>query len=278
MICIEENSHSLSDFQTCEYRYRYSVIDLLSTPDEKYPFQRGSGVAKYLFYWYTARQKRYTWDKLKRLEWKLLTRMTKDKAFINNEKQEDDTLHIMSRMKGYFEKYRTESYRVIGVEKGFTEVLYENKNVLFTYSGRPDLVVDFGEQGIGPIDHKTESRRSDLTLFQNQFLGYCWATKSRFGMINYVGLQKDSKDNEVLRRVFFSFTDEQIEKWREDTIRWYYRIMYSRINKNYLRSWRCDGKYSVCPYYSLCTSSSQNEEKMRVNRDYVKLEERYRSW
>jgi len=275
---LELNSHALSYFQNCEMRYKYSNVDLLVQREEYYPFKRGAGIARYLAIWYLAKKKNYSAEKMKRLEWFLFKRMAASSAFINTKYSEDDRMDIAARVKAYFNKYRTENYPIIAVEEGFSKILFENKDVLFVYSGRPDLVVDFGKFGIGPIDHKTESRESNIAPFNNQFVGYCWALGANFGLVNYIGLQKDFKDDSVLRRKAFSFTNAQIAKWRNDTISWYNRIMKSIVSKNYTRSWNCEGKYGTCLYHNICISGSPKEELIKIKRDFKTSERVYRSW
>jgi PD-(D/E)XK nuclease superfamily len=279
-LCLELNSHSLSHFQACEKRFYFSEISLLVSKGEYYPFKRGSGIAKYLSYWYSAQKKKYSSEKLRAFEKRLFNRMAKSSEFFNSWKNEDDALHIASRLMGYFSKYREENLPVIAVEKGFSKILYEDSHVLFVYSGRPDLVVDYGTPGpgIGPMDHKSESRENDIFYFNNQFIGYCWAINAHYGQVNYIGLQKDKKDNEVLRRTSFSFTTAQIERWRNDTIEWYHKVLWARRNKKFLRSWNCSGKYGTCLYSSLCTSGSRNEELIKIKRDFRKLDQPYKSW
>lgn len=276
---LELNSHSLSYYQQCEQRYDFEQIKLLQINEEYYPFKRGAGISRALAIWYLAKQKNYQSKKLEKLEEFLFKKMAKSDAFFNEKYKTNDRMHIASRIIGYFNKYRNEGYSVIAVEKGFSKILYEDDNVLFTYSGRPDVILDFGKGfGIGPMDHKSESRRNDLTKFNNQFVGYCWALNSNVGVINYIGLQKDAKDNEVLRRESFTFTNEQIERWKDDTIKWYHRIARSIINNSFIRSWHCDGKYGVCKYHNLCISGSAAEELIKIERDFIKLPEPYKSW
>lgn len=275
---LELNSHSLSHIQMCEKRYQYEEISLLRDKREYYPFKRGAGISKYLAYWYMARKKGYVDNKLMDFEFRLMKRMAHDNSFVNINYGTDDKLHISSRLMGYFNKYRNETYKPVAIEKPFTKIIYEDNNVLFAYSGRPDLILDYGQFGVGPMDHKSESRESNIATFNNQFAGYCWATNARIGMVNYIGLQLDSKDNKVLRREAFTFTESQLNRWKSDTIEWYFRAMHSIVNKKFLRSWRCEGKYSLCTYYKLCTSGSRNEERIKIKRDYIKIDKPYQSW
>ena len=276
--CLELNSHSLSDYQMCEKRFQYNFINNYQSKETHYPFKRGAAIAKYLFYWYEARLRRYDNNKLRAFEDKLFKRMIKDDSFYDPKWEQDDKLLIASRLMGYFNKYRNETYQIISVEKGFSKVIFENEYSYFIYSGRPDLVVDFGRYGIGPIDHKSESRENNLASFQNQFVGYCWAIGSQIGLVNYIGLQKDFKEGDILRRTFFTFTPSQINKWKSDTIKWYRKIAQSVANKDFTRSWRCEGKYGICMYYAVCTAGTEKEELIQLERNFNKAEKPYRSW
>ena len=198
---------------------------------------------------------------------------------MNERMDQDDRAFIGSRLIGYFNKYRCEKWPVISVEKGFSKTIYEDKYVHFIYSGRPDVVLDYGQNvGIGPMDHKSESRESDIAPFNNQFVGYLWALNANFGIINYIGLQQNPKEGDIFRRKSFHFTDNQIAKWQSDMIEWYYAVRMAIAKKKFMRSWRCEGKYGTCLYHTLCTSGTKNEEKMKIKRDFVKLEQPYRSW
>lgn len=267
------NSHSLSAFQNCEEQYKLSEITEIELDRPYYPFVKGALISKVMEIWYLAKQRDYTVEELEKLEMFLFKKVVRNKGL-----NEGDGLAIGSRLMQYFEKYRNENYKIITVEKGFSKVLYEDNHVLFVYEGRPDLVVDFGKKfGHGPIDHKSESRRFDLYTFQNQFMGYCWAMDATLGLINYIGLQTDGKDGDVLRRETFNFTQPQLEQWKEDTIKWYHRIMRSIVSKSFTRSWNCEGKYSICQYHKICEQPKEHMKLYKI-RDFYRHRDKHRSW
>lgn len=288
---LELNSHSLSYYQQCEKRFKFSERDLLTMKGDYYPFKRGEGIARFLALWYKAKRRKYSIKRLEQFEDKLFKIMMRSPYFKNSKSEinfktrkrqtvliDDDNLHIASRLMAYFNKYRHEKYPIIAIEQGFSKIIYEDKYTIFSYSGRPDLVLDYGRFGIGPMDHKSESRANDIFKFNNQFAGYTWALDAKVGIVNYIGLQTDLKDGDVLRRDAFTFTENQINRWKSDTIEWYFRILHSIVNKKFIRSWRCEGKYGACLYSSLCTSGTRKEELIKIKRDFKKLEKPYRSW
>lgn len=276
---LELNSHSLSYFQKCEKLFDYKQIQCLEPKGEYYPFKRGAGISKILQLWYMAKAKGYTGQKLEDIEWFLLTKGKRSNAFINTKWNEDDRLFITSRLMGYFNKYRGENYKIIAIEKGFSKTIYEDSNVHFIYSGKPDIVMDFGSvYGIGPMDHKSEGRKNDLYEFNNQMLGYCWSIGANFAIYNYIGLQKDAKDGDVLRREPIYFSNGQIKQWQQDTVKWFFRAMQSIVNKSYLRSWNCQGQYSVCEMHSICERYTPIGRENRIKSDFNILPEPYKSW
>ena len=276
---LELNSHSLSDFQHCEQKFKFSEIDALTPKGEYYPFKRGSAISRYLALWYTAKKKEFSPDRMAKLEFQLFKKMARSPSFKNLNTGKNDGYLIGGRLTEYFNKYRNEKLKVIAVEQGFSKIIHEDDNYLFIYSGKPDLVVDFGPNyGIGWLDHKSESRESNIAKFNNQFLGYSWALSSLVGMINYVGLQNDSRDGSVLRREAVGYNQGEIDRWREDTTSWFYRVAETIQKRSFLRGWRCDTKYGLCPFYNLCTSGSVNEESLKIEREFVRLEAPYKSW
>jgi len=267
------NSHSLSYYQKCEKLYEYTTIRNLEQIEEIYPFTRGSLISKILELWYRAKKLSYSKERLEDLEFKLYKIVFRSKSL-----KEDDRTLISARLQEYFEKYRLETYKVIAVEKGFSKILYEDDYVLYIYEGKPDLVVDFGPNlGIGPIDHKSESRRNDIYPFNNQILGYCWSMDSKIGMYNYIGLQNDDQNGKVLRRETLTFSENQINQWRDDTIQWFHRILRSLNSKNYLRSWNCQGVYGVCSFSKVCEMPTENGKLVKI-KNLFKEREPYRSW
>ena len=276
---LELNSHSLSNFQLCERKFSLSEIETLTPKGDYYPFKRGSGISRYLSIWYLAKKRGYSDARMSKLEFQLFKKMARSKAFINSATGKKDNYLIAGRLSEYFSKYRNEKLGIISVEEGFSKVIYEDSSNLFIYSGRPDLVVDFGPNfGIGFMDHKSEARAYDIAPYNNQFLGYAWALNSLNGMINYIGLQSESNQGSVLRRQAIGYSLNEVNRWAADTIEWFKRIADSIKSGKYLRSWRCDTKYGMCQFYPICTSGSQNEEVMKMERDFIRLGNPYRSW
>jgi|GEM_PF-7121272 hypothetical protein len=268
------NSHSLSYFQRCEQYYKYQCIDNLEQKEEYYPFTKGAFVSKILELWYRAKKLKYSLKRMEELEFKLFKALHKFKGFKNG-----DNLLIASRVQLYFEKYRHEKYKkVIAVEAGFSKVLYEDNYVLYIYEGRPDLVVELPDNmGLAVVDHKTETMRANIYHYNNQAMGYLWAIGCNTGLYNYIGLQKDAKDGDVLRREAFTFTNAQIEQWRQDTIMWYNRIINSTVNNKFLRSWNCSSKYGNCFFTDVCEAPNERVKLIQIEKNFKKGMP-YKSW
>lgn len=248
------NSHSLSSFQRCPKSHEYTDIIKLEPRKDYRPFKRGGVITLALANYYEGL----------RLEQNKVDLITNIHQFIatHSDLSEEDQGLISTRFLRYCKYYKNETLGTIAIEKGFSKVIYEDKFVYFAYEGTPDLVGYYPSIPILVMDHKSESRKSDIYTFNNQFLGYCFGVGTEIGQINYFGLQETGKPEEWFRRTTIDFKKEQIDAWKADTIKWFYRIAQARKSKDFLRTHQCEGKYGVCQFHKLCEIT---EEKFRLD-------------
>ena len=152
---------------------------------------------------------------------------------------------------------------VYAVEEPFSRVIYErpdSENVVgvqILYEGIVDLVASLPNTGPMVWDHKTEARRSDVSIMANQFAGESWAFNSPTVVVNKVGLQTTVKPTEKFRRVMLDYTDELIEEWKIDTIKTILEaVERHRRDSEGSPDWprnrtSCD-KFGSCAYISVC--------------------------
>jgi len=148
-----------------------------------------------------------------------------------------------------------------GVEVPFAKLLYENSQVKFIVEGRIDVLMAFQDPIKGWGDHKTQAQRKDLYGWKPQFLTYAWATGFHYGMVNYIGLQKEYQKNSTFRRDIIEFPQWKIDEW-EKTLKDIFFNIYDGLNcKNqfeYFRNRRnlnsCSGAWesTPCSFCSLC--------------------------
>ena len=170
------------------------------------------------------------------------------KLALESKEVEEVTLTFLS----YCEHYQFERWEVIEVEKPFRLVLYEDAELRIIIQGKIDLIVDTG-QIICPIDHKTESRRSEALALSNQFMLYCFAAKSNNIIINKIGFQKTLPASEKFYREIMSYDDDNLLEWRDEFIFKVRELIgYSEVNWFPHRYTSCSDKYGRCMFTEIC--------------------------
>lgn len=251
---LELDASQLTAFQHCEKHYEYSYVKHLEPKKRFHYFEKGTNIAKMLELFYAARLRGYDQRRVNKLVRFLSERILEHKLL-----DADDALLLSTRFLSYCKYYREERFKVIAVEKPFRKVLYESPNVLFTYTGRPDLIVVQGGE-LMSLDHKTQSREGQIADLSNQHIGYSWAIGSNYFMYNYFGLQTTKDEAKWFKRELLEVSDTLKARWREETIKWYFRIAAARTNKEFDRSYNCDTKYGVCKYIKACAQGTQRAE------------------
>lgn len=284
-LILSADSHALSSYTRCPQEYKYSHIQNLETAQSKAFFDKGTLVHLMLGLYYRLRRRGFAADKAgllvvsKRLpRWIKLFQLSKEEELL-----------ILGRFFEYVQNYQHEDIKPIGIEVGFSEILFENRNFLFIYEGRIDWI---GYEKVGNeyllhfTDHKTRSANYGLDCFKNQFFGYAWMMRKvygkdykNWGKVNYFGLQADktsklSKDDKLFEKVWFHFTDAQIDQWEADTIFWFHRMLQSKVLNNWPRSWQCDRKFGICSFKKICNAATDWEKKLVINSPVFKRNEK----
>ena len=269
------NSHSLSDYQRCPKRYEYNNLIQIEPSATRTVFAIGTYWGKMLEIYYRNCHKSDT------VRDKLVKRMSKCAA--NNEQFDDKDGNMLStRILEYWKRYRNEQVKVLGVEIGFSIILYEDNSHLFIYEGRPDRILSIPDpfnpsrSVICISDDKTRARNVDLLDYNNQINGYLVAAKTNYFMYNYMGKQMDL--TKAFARQIVHRSDTELNKWKQNTIAWYHRILADRISGKFLESLQCEGQYSTCEFISLCNSKDRIEYNAAMNNNFKKRNEERRSW
>lgn len=243
------DSHAISRFQECEAAYEFSNVIKIQTREERRGIDRGTVIATLLEEYYRARKNgELTREKIFEIIAKHLD---------TSELSADDKDLIRFRFMKYYGHYKNENLEIIAVEPetAFSKVIYEDKDYLFIYEGRPDII--FKTPGVNgiiyPADHKSRSQNHSIYFYNNQAMGYCWASRTQHFMYNFFGLQETGGAEKWFERPTKVFTEDQILEWKEDTIEWFHRI--ARTTK-FLRSRRCQGKYGICEFHKLCETTT----------------------
>jgi hypothetical protein len=267
------NSHSLSDYQRCPKRYEFNNLIQLETTASRDVFRIGTYWGKMLEIYY----RQYALlanDKNKKAKLaKLINRMSKC-AFNNEKFKQEDRELLGTRIIMYWKRYQNENIEILGVEVGFSIILYEDKNHLFVYEGRPDRIFKMdnpfnkNEKVLCVCDDKTRARNIDLVDYNNQINGYLIATNTNWFIYNYMGKQLDLK--KAFERQIVYHSQAELEKWKQTTIKWYFKILNDRLNSEFLESMQCTGPYSVCEFLPLCAAKDKIEYEAALNSKFKK--------
>lgn len=258
------DSHGLSDYQHCPRLFSYTQIDNIEPSKQYEPFTRGRVIAKMLEEYYkeklakTLRPASYS---------RIVDEILKPAQLETNKDL------IESRFYSYCHHYKNESWIPLAIEESaaFSRILYEDDEYLFVYEGRPDLVVQLSNIDSTRIvvDNKHQTRHYDLYFYNNQAMGYCWGLEIDFFCYNYFGLQESGGPKDWFRRPSTRFSKFQLEQWKHDTIKWYFAIAR---DVDYLKTWRCEGKYSLCAYHELCEQTLPNVIAIKKEREFKQKE------
>lgn len=286
------DSHALSAYQRCPQEHAYAHIQDLEPAQTVGFYDKGTLVHLMLALYYRLRRRGMNvQDAAMAVATKRFTRFAKTLNLDNA-----DEKHILARFFEYIGYYANECVRPIGIEVGFSEKIFEDKNFLFLYEGRVDWIGYEFIKNMGHTlhftDHKTRSASYELDYFKNQFYGYAWMLRKVYGKdydlwgkVNYFGLQEDKtgsikKEGKLFEKTWFKFSQEQINQWEKDTIWWFHKIAQSRMYKVFPRSWQCDRQFGECAFKKLCKAPiPRDKELVLIGKNYfVKRAKPWSAW
>lgn len=268
-IVITLNSHSLTAFQRCPEAFRISDIEHLRLRRKSFPMARGIAIAEFLERYYNA----IINEQHVGLEVQAIMADIEKLPFT----PEQNGL-ILTRFFAYINAYRNCDFVPLGTEIGFTKCLYEDKYVQFLYEGRIDLLAltrDVPAQKI-VVDHKTTERYEPIYPYNNQVFGYLWAAETELFCYNYIGFQSTYDPAVNYRRISFTMSAAEIEHWRQDTIKTYWRLLSAYHAKSFPRTWQCEGKFK-CEYTHICEKAA-HPQLVQICKDFQYDKQEYKSW
>lgn len=188
----------------------------------------------------------------------------------------------LKQFQEYAYHFAGDGWMALEIEQSFSKKLYEDDDLIILYEGIVDLVADT-PMGVVVVDHKTASRRSEVSDLSNQFLGYCWALDVPRLVVNRIGFQKTLSAKERFQRIIMNYPQGRLDEWQ------YWATYWLKVYAFYLENdvWppnftSCD-KYSGCIFAPVCSRLPEArefimEQKYRVvepwsphTRDYSKL-------
>lgn len=263
------DSQILSAVQRCAQRTDYMFNLDLRLPDKSVYLERGSLIHHFMASGYTYRLKsgnRLDFESCFNQAWP----STKVYAATLKSLEDHDINNVFKSLEQYVELYKFEQMEVLLVENPFAIVLYESEedDLRIVYVGVTDLVTRSGDQ-LKVYDHKSQSRRSDFLLLDDQFEGYCTAAETNVLYVNVVGLQKSVPVAEKMRRIPLSYPPYVLEKWKKHATYWIKQYMVYTMNNEWPENHQGCDKFNTCEYYNLCTSASAESRAWKIQTDYI---------
>ena len=264
MIRVSCSTSRLNTMQMCWKKYDYSYVRSLVPVDKKSYLERGSLIHSFFEHYYREKMN-LRWNDDPTQQGIVIEEATnicrRDSVEMNLTIAETEQFIKVARDNILFRAQ--DGMIVIAVEEPFSRIIYERpdtetrEGVQILFEGKVDLVASLPNTGPMVWDHKTEERRNNYTLMDNQFAGESWAFDSPTVVINRVGLQKTVKPEEKFERVMLDYTTELIQEWQQDTIKTILEAVErhnrdSNGNGNWPRNRTSCNKFGSCSYISVC--------------------------
>ena len=268
------DNYALSNFQSCPAKYDLRMRQRWTARRKGAALGFGGALHHGLAEWYKTGQ-------IKRA---LLAIDEKWPA----ESPEDDyrtKAKCLEVMLDYVKKYPAENFKVIGapdspmIEQTFTlpTGLCLDDGESIEYGGIFDGLIEFAG-AVYVLEHKSTSQLGPYYFEQfkpnNQVTGYIWAsgklTNLRVGgaFINAIGVYKASATR--FERQVTNRSEEDIATWLHNLREWCQLIRNCETKGFWPLNTQSCTMYGRCEYHSVHTLSSQREQELRLENDYVK--------
>lgn len=267
------SSHTLANFRRCPARYLYSdVLGLQYRHRNTQKMDRGTACAKWLETYYVNKMR-----PRKSRERYLIHPLWVKRFVARLGISQQDAVTLLRTMHQYAEYYKDETWVPIGAERGFSQVLYEDSEVLFVYEGRPDLIVlESAAENAAIIvsDHKTQGQKKDYYEFTDQPQSYIWAYGAKKFVYNYINFGSKS---EPFRRVPHIFTQAQIDAWQANAIEQCFELKTAIQKKSFGLKWNCEDKFGICDFHRICEQPKDSVKLFTIKSMFDQRKPR-RSW
>ena len=267
------DSHTVSNFMTCEQLYSFSTLKGFQPSGLNFGLSRGTRMHNALYLFYKAKIARKPFKDcvahgMRYLKW------------VGRSAAPADFLQLVTKYSSYCGLYRNENIQPLAVEKGFSKILYQDKDYLFVYEGRIDFVGRFhNDPQRYWVDHKTEARKEELNPNSFQFLGYSWAMGTTCGLINYIGFQ-ESLGLDSFRRTIVNHRRDLIEEWHKQMIDIYFRIARFHNQGHPVKNRKMCKPYMCrpCAFNEVCAQTHPGKIQALLAKDFTVRSRPWKAW
>lgn len=269
------DSQLLNEFQSCQAKFYYNFIMNVRPLYKPEAFDKGDLLHHMLKFHYKmlkhnqlVRANNLEADKVRIIPYSEIVDICTEKAEKHLLKLDLDVglgHEVIKTYKQYAEYYEADTWQILEVEKPFAKVLYDSEELKIVYCGIIDLLTH-----VAIIDHKSSSRKGNVSILSNQFMGYSWALNVNNVVINKIGFQKTLKPEEKFERPTASYAPDIINEWKNNTIEVAQEMFAALQNVPHMMNRRnytsCD-KYSGCIFQKVCSTKAEAREFI-ISRDY----------
>lgn len=185
--------------------------------------------------------------------------------------EQSDINNVLRSLEQYVEFYKFDPMEVLAVETPFAIKLYESEeeDLRIIYVGVIDLVAKHGsDQEIKIYDHKSQSRKSDYLLLDDQFEGYAKAAETNVIRVDVVGLQSSVPVQEKCRRIPLSYPPYLLERWQKHAIYWVKQYLVYQGHNEWPENHTSCNKFQLCEMYPICTAVGDNARAWKIQTEF----------
>lgn len=167
----------------------------------------------------------------------------------------------------YFDHYKNDYWVTLETEVVKGKVIYEDDEIRILWKAKLDWIVDTN-QGIYPVDHKTQKARRTKIKLNNQFMGQCTVLNTQGMYINNIGFQRSLKPEEKFTREMMSYSADILEEWRTEIVPyWAYKLLEYTENEYFPPNYtHCENKFGMCQFVGMCgTTRNSREDELKTN-------------
>lgn len=184
-----------------------------------------------------------------------------------------ETSEVMYQFEEFTDHTRYNGFVPLQIEQPFLIKLYDDGDIGIYYTGKIDLVHYHPVHGQDVVtDYKKASRTQEPGPESNQFTGYAYAMREagiKIVNVYKVGFQKTLKREDRFKQYPLFYSDQQLERWKNNTIWWGKQLMFYEDTETWPENRTSCDKYSGCPYRALTNASSDEARQWIATSQFI---------